>query len=133
MSALSFASNVCFRSLRVFTTTRRTCITPIKKKLERTLEKNGRQYTCILLTKKQDFLAHKLHGYDSEAFRFQRSNTRTSSSLSLIDIEKFHLGSYRFPYGGGGGYCPRVRIVYSIRLNDLSNLYSISYRRSCQD
>jgi hypothetical protein len=66
-----------------------------------------------------------LRDCDSETFRFQQPDTSTFSFLSLLGLEKCHLGSYQFPYGGDVGYCPRVQDVYSERINDLSILFII--------
>ena len=87
MSALSFASNVCFWSLRTFTTICRTCFAPIK----------DTQPVCL-----QYITLPRPH--------VMPTTTRVSCVALCIR-------------GGGVGYCPRVQIIYSLRLNNLSILF----------
>ena len=50
------------------------------------------------------------------------TSTFDEFSFARMTISNLH----KHPYGGLGGYCPRVRSVYSLRLNDLSILFILA-------
>lgn len=90
--------------------------------------REGQSYRCIVVCIQNVLLVSShLYCIPSNLFRPHQEYTAVFR-LGLTYIHKVYPCSpCRCIHGGGGEYCPPVRNAYSMRLNDLSNIFILSY------